>query len=256
MTMHNVYKASSAHSTMKAIITAAGKGTRLEHLTKSTNKCIIDIDNKPLMHYSLEALSKAGIKDIFVAVGYCADIVEEVIKGKATPIYNPFYSVSGILISLWIAKDKLYNQPFIFATGDLYFDPEILQKCIQQEGDVVMVINKKVCDEEDAKAQVKGKIIKLGKHLPVSTAAGEYIGMTKFSAEGSRLFFDEMDTYLREGGINGYVMTLVNRMIDKGFDVRPLMIENLRTKEIDYVSDLEHVRNDVHPEVKKKYSDS
>ena len=49
---------------MKGIITAGGRGTRMRPVTFSTNKHLIPIANKPLLHYAIDQMVKSGIKEI------------------------------------------------------------------------------------------------------------------------------------------------------------------------------------------------
>ena len=54
----------------KAIILAAGRGSRLGHLTKEVPKCLVKLKKKPLISYQIKSLQKAGIKNIALVVGY------------------------------------------------------------------------------------------------------------------------------------------------------------------------------------------
>ena len=58
---------------MKAIILAAGQGTRLRPLTNDKPKCLVELANKPLLDHQLSVLRYTGINDIHVVAGYRAE---------------------------------------------------------------------------------------------------------------------------------------------------------------------------------------
>ena len=53
---------------MKALITAGGKGTRLRPITHTSNKHLIPLANKPMLHYAVEAIARAGITQVGIVV--------------------------------------------------------------------------------------------------------------------------------------------------------------------------------------------
>src|SRR5256885_7961221 len=54
--------------TMKALITAGGRGTRLGAMTHKSNKHLIPVANKPMIHYAIEAMAGSGIHDIGISI--------------------------------------------------------------------------------------------------------------------------------------------------------------------------------------------
>ena len=62
---------------MKAMILAAGKGTRLGKITKTIPKALVEIDGKTALHYAVEKCSRSGFDDIVINVHHFADMVEE-----------------------------------------------------------------------------------------------------------------------------------------------------------------------------------
>ena len=154
---------------MKALITAAGLGTRMGSITSNTNKCLLKIGGKSLLEHSVAALKKHGVKSIYIITGHCADKVESALSGQANFIFNPFYKNSGILISLWLAEKCLYDQEFIFLTGDVLYDPKVLERLLhQKESNIITIDKKESYTEEASKVIVKNDAVFLmGKDLPI-----------------------------------------------------------------------------------------
>jgi len=95
---------------MKAILLAAGLGTRLRPLTDLTPKCLVPIDGRPLMDYWLEALLAAGVEPVLVNCHYLADKVVQHIS------YGPFASsvvITHERILLGTAGTLIANRAFL-----------------------------------------------------------------------------------------------------------------------------------------------
>ena len=65
---------------MKALLLSAGTGSRLRPLTLKTPKCLVSINNKPLLQYWLEQLEKIGVKEFIINTHYLHDQVQDFIK--------------------------------------------------------------------------------------------------------------------------------------------------------------------------------
>lgn len=65
---------------MKAVIMAAGKGTRMLPLTLNTPKVLLEICGKPFLYYLLKNLEKAGVDDIAIIVGYKKEMIKEFVE--------------------------------------------------------------------------------------------------------------------------------------------------------------------------------
>ena len=191
---------------MKALIAAAGKGTRLTNITRDGNKCLLKVKQQSLLEISIKHLNDNGIGKIIVVTGHAFNQVREELSSKVDFAHNPFYEVSGILPSLWLARDLIGREDFVFITGDSIYHPDILKRCIDAQGDIVICVKKGKCDAEAVKVIIHaGGIVDMGKNIPPEQANNEFMGMMKVSPAGNRLVFDMIDQYLKKGRLNAYL---------------------------------------------------
>lgn len=120
---------------MQSIILAAGMGKRLKKYTKDGTKCMVPVNGKPIIDYTLESLSKAGIKKITVVIGYKGEKLKNYIKDKypyleINFIENPVYDKTNNIYSLFLAKDVLVEDDTILLESDLVFKPEIISDLV------------------------------------------------------------------------------------------------------------------------------
>ncbi len=108
---------------MRALITAGGRGTRLRPLTHTSNKHLIPIANKPMIHYALEAVAAAGIRDVGIVLN--PDTGEEIRRalGGGAPwglaiTYVLQEAPLGLAHVIRAAEEYLRREPFVFFLGD------------------------------------------------------------------------------------------------------------------------------------------
>ena len=90
---------------MKAIILAAGLGTRLRPMTENTPKALVKVNQKPLVEYQIEFLKERGIDDIIIVVGYLEeqfDYLKE--KYGVRLVFNDKYADYNNFYSLYLVK--------------------------------------------------------------------------------------------------------------------------------------------------------
>src|ERR1700747_2429210 len=87
---------------MKAVILAAGQGTRIRSVHGEHPKCLIEVDNTTILDHQLEALSKAGINDVAIVVGYEKEqIINHVMSRKLSNVQrihfieNPAFALTN-----------------------------------------------------------------------------------------------------------------------------------------------------------------
>ena len=103
-----------------AIILAAGTSSRFAPLSYETHKALLEVKGEILIERQIRQLQDVGIKDIYVVVGYKAELFEY-LKGKfgVTLIVNEEYAVKNNISSIWAAKDHIANS--YICSSDNYF---------------------------------------------------------------------------------------------------------------------------------------
>ncbi len=106
---------------MKALLLAAGLGTRLRPVTDTIPKCLVPINSKPLLQYWLENLTAAGVSEFLINTSYLSTQVEDFIQGSiyknsVTLIYEDQLLNTGGTI--YANKEYFDNEPFILVHAD------------------------------------------------------------------------------------------------------------------------------------------
>ena len=123
------------HKAERAIIMAAGMGSRLRPATDDTPKPMVKVNGVRMIDTVIDALHKNGINEIHVVTGYLAERFKEV-KEKYPDIdilYNPYYETRNNISSMFVAREYLHNA--ICVDGDqIIYNPEILTPYFEKSG--------------------------------------------------------------------------------------------------------------------------
>jgi choline kinase len=173
---------------MKAIILAAGLGTRLN---REKPKTLLKLPNgKTLLEHQVNLFRKKGIKEIIVVVGFKKEIIMETVNNVLF-VYNPLFHVTNTAKSLEKALDIIEPDEVIWVNGDVFFEEKILDMILNSEGNSV-IVNKAPCGWEEVKYRTnsKGEIIEISKK--VKNAEGEALGIYKISKKDFPTFLKNL----------------------------------------------------------------
>jgi len=124
---------------MKAIIIAAGKGTRIERLNSDLPKCMLEVGAKTILERQVHALNSNGITDISVIKGYR----KEKIGYPGLKFYiNDEYESNNILNSLFYAEDEM-NDDVIISYSDILYGNEIVRRLGESKKEITIVVDTK-----------------------------------------------------------------------------------------------------------------
>ena len=217
---------------MRALIIAAGLGTRLRSVTGGS-KCLCFVRGKPILSHSLEAFQSAGISEVVVIIGYDKDNVERVVGGRGKCVFNPTFASAGVLRTVWCAREHLRGKSFVFTPGDHYFHPKLLNGMIDFKGDIGVLVERKVCDEEDVKVIVTEDKLFFGKDLSSSDAVGELTGLMVFSERSSKILFDLLDGRIDDVE-QQYLFQFLMVLQERGVHISPIYCDSGLRIEIDF----------------------
>jgi len=239
------------NKTPKAIIIAAGMGKRLNPLTEDKPKCLLEIEGKTIMERQLETLRLCGVNNAAIVRGYQADKIN---FAGVTYYENPNYQNNNILNSLFYAEASMEGN-FIASYSDILYDKSVLERLLEDQHDVVIVVDTDWREYYRGRIghpiEEAGKVLKIGKKIKADEVDGEFIGMVKFSKNGSEVFKREFRRVKKECGgksfheaaifERSYLTDMLQELIDRGIDVYPVLIKK-NWWEIDTAEDLEKVR--------------
>jgi len=235
----------------KAIILAAGLGNRLSSITNEKPKCLLRVNSETILEYQNRVLRKCGIKNLTIVTGYKANEIEKTLGTNINYVYNPFYAVTGSLVSLWFAKNETKNG-FIYLHGDVLFHKRILQRLLSTSSNVSLAIARKKCVEEDMKVRVDSdQILEINKSIEASQAYGEFVGLAKFSRSGAKKLVTILERVVREGNLKEYFEYAIQRLVDEGHEVHKCDVDDLPWVEIDFPEDFEKATTEVYPKIKE-----
>lgn len=229
---------------MKAILLAAGRGTRISRKVKMIPKSTLPVGNTPLIRRSVELLQNEGIECI-VCTGYEENKVKEALEGleNITYYYNPFYNITNSIASLWFARQEL-NDDLLIMNADVFFSKEILNLLIKDERSPVMAIDYTRVEEGDYffKTALDGSIRQYGKGLPLEQRNCEYVGMAKIDKDFLPLFIGRLDEMMHGQKHQAWWEQILYSYIeDKKQNVYTVDVKGMFWAEIDYYDDYERI---------------
>jgi L-glutamine-phosphate cytidylyltransferase len=233
---------------MKAIILAAGRGSRMLELTNDLPKCLVPLAGKPLLAWQLKALNEAGVKEIGIVKGYLA---EKININVTKTFINQNWNETNIVRTLVEAENWLQSDNCIVSYSDIVYPANTVQRLLNAEGDIVITYDTQwdklwrarfqdpLSDAESFRISDEGVLIDIGSSIKnINDIEGQYMGLLRFTPVG----WDKVSEYLK--GVSDQLLdkmdmtTLLKGLISKGVKIIGVPIQG-DWCEVDHLKDRE-----------------
>lgn len=251
---------------MKALILAAGFGSRLMPLTEKVPKTMVEYQGKKIIEYEIEALNNAGIpsNDIAVVGGYQFEVLKDFLTKRFhlnTFFENKNYASTNMLHSLFCARDFLKKcqnkkEDIIISYADIVYFEDTVQKLIQNQAELAICVDKQwqklwekrfediLSDAETLKIK-NGFIVEIGKKpKSLNEIQAQYMGLFKIKHSFLNCVFDLYDNLDKNALFEGqpysniYMTSFLQHLIHQYHNAQAVEI-NGNWCEIDFKTDLE-----------------
>ena len=229
---------------MRALILAAGRGTRISRYLSGRPKCTVDIGGGiTLIENTIRQLRGMGIKDIGIILGYNQEVIREILKEHDIKFYyNPFFDVTNSIASAWFARDFITNEDDIMImNGDVFVDDSLLEIIKEETLSPVLFCDETRKEEADYKFYYEdNRLLKYGKELEGDDITAEYIGIAKIGKEFISTFKSELESMINK---QQHYLWWENALyeLSKEKDIYVKDVEGRFWAEVDYMEDYERI---------------
>ena len=183
--------------TRRAIVLAAGTGTRLNPMTNGLPKCLVRFGERSLVDMQVEALLAAGVDDIVLVVGYEADQVRRHCRPLPAVrfVENPDFGSTNSIYSLWLARAFLDRETFLF-NCDIVFHPLLIERMLGGDRPNAIAVDShapRVAGEMNVRIRATGAVAAIGKDLDPSDCQAQSVQLARFDSAGARSVASEVE---------------------------------------------------------------
>ena len=238
---------------MKAIILAAGKGTRLDGAAVKP-KCLVEVGDSTLLHRQIDTLRSLDVRQIVVVVGFGADSIRQECDDEISFVENSQFAETSSMYSLWLAREHL-TDGFVVLNSDVLFHPQMLANLLQYDrADALLIsdVDPNPLGDEEMKIKVRDElVVDMSKELDPLEADGENVGIVKFSAAGAKLLVEYMDRIIGSGALKHWAPRAFLEFA-RNHPLHALSTRGLPWIEIDFPQDYQRAVSEIFPQIESQ----
>ncbi len=228
---------------MKALILAAGVGSRLGGITQELPKCLVPVCGKPILEYQLDALLANGIKEVALVLGYKKEKILDFIfsceKYKEmtfTFALNTEYATTNSSYSYFQARSLIGSEPYIHLNCDIVLFAPLIKRLKESAFDNTILVDRKV-KLDDSMEQVildGSRVVQMDKANLIG-AHGRGSGMAKLSPSAIVVMKERVSGFVAQGDKNqhchGLMRYALTRVPFHALDADDLLFREINNPE-------------------------
>lgn len=211
---------------MRAIILAAGRGSRMKGFTDSAPKCLVKLAGKTLLERQLGALRAAGIEEIAIVRGYRG----ELLNGFGTTLFdNPHWQVTNMVASLRCAQPWLASAECIVSYSDIFYGAQTVSRLAAASGNLVIAYDPEwrslwdkrfeepLSDAESFRRRDDGSLMDIGRRVTTyDEIEGQYMGLLRFNPASWQMATGLLDRLPAADAQKMDMTSMLSRLIGAG----------------------------------------
>jgi len=213
---------------MKAIILAAGRGSRLQSLTAERPKALVPFNGLPLLRRTIDTLRGGSVSEVGIVAGYRSEMLAPFAD---TLFYNCQWHSSGIFSSLSCASAWLSAEPCLVSYGDIFYDSALVAGLVDHPADIALGydpaavslwqqrFDDPLSDLENFRF-ADGLVSEIGQRAAsLEVIQGQYMGLLKVTPKGWQALNKQLHELMPQARNQADMTSLLGALVDSGFPV-------------------------------------
>jgi NDP-sugar pyrophosphorylase family protein len=247
-------------SAPRAVILAAGLGSRLRPFTTDRPKPLVRVHDTPILLNALRNLAAVGVQEATLVVGYRSDAIQalcgnECCGVRVTYVESSVYDRTGSAYSLWLARETLLQGDALLLEGDVFFEAALLHRLMRSDGDTAAVDEfDSLITDSAALVSTDGTVSEFRMNQSALTIGDaplyKTVNLYRFTASTLReVLVPQLDALIASGNRTAYVEQFLAQLLERrSFRLTAAQCRGARWFEIDNHADLRRAEEIFLPE--------
>ena len=226
----------------RAIILAAGRGSRMGSETELKPKCLTEFEGNTLLSWQLKSITEAGLLNKNVVTGY----KKELLKGDFQTYHNDRWNKTNMVSSLFCAPD--FDGDTIISYSDIVYHSDHIKSLEESSYDITITADllweslwsvrfEDPLDDAETFIYEQETLIEIGnKTTKIEDIQAQYMGLLKLSKQGWNIMKSEFDSLSDHEQDKMDMTSMLNLLLSKGIEINIVFIKG-KWCEIDSMSD-------------------